>query len=54
MHTPERGPESIRHTPLSDKWWPKKKVRFFVETMAEVKGSPFDPDTKNEVTVSAA
>lgn len=40
-------------TLLSDKSWPKEKVRFFVKTMVDVKGSPFDPDTKNEVKVLA-
>ena len=39
---------------LSDKSWPKEKVRFFVKTMVDVKGSPFDPNTKNEITISAA
>lgn len=38
---------------LSDKSWPKEKVRFFVKTMVDVKGSPFDPDTKNEVKILA-
>lgn len=38
---------------LSDKSWPKEKVRFFVKTMVDVKGSPFDPDTKNEVKITA-
>lgn len=37
---------------LSSKNWPKEKVRFFVKTMVDVKGSPFDPDTRNEVRVS--
>jgi hypothetical protein len=40
-------------TLLSDKQWPKDKVRFFVKTMVDVKGSPFDPDTRNEVKVIA-
>ncbi len=27
------------------------KVRFFIKTMVDVKGSPFDPEAKNEVRV---
>lgn len=40
-------------TLLSDKSWAKEKVRFFVKTMVDVKGSPFDPDTKNEVRITS-
>lgn len=36
---------------LSKKGWSREKVRFYVRTMVDVKGSPFDPDTRNEVTV---
>lgn len=39
-------------TVLNEKAWPKDKVRFWVKTMVDVKGSPFDPDTRNEIRVS--
>lgn len=39
-------------TLLKDKNWPKEKVRFYVKTMVDVKGSPFDPDTRNEVRIA--
>lgn len=38
---------------LTEKSWPKEKVKFWVKTMVDVKGSPFDPDTRNEVKIQA-
>ena len=29
------------------------QVRFFIKTMVDVKGSPFDPETSNDIRVSA-
>ena len=36
-------------TVLSEKGWPREKAKVFVKTMVDVKGSPFDPETKNEL-----
>ncbi len=39
-------------TVLKEKGWPQEKARFFVKTMVDVKGSPFDPETKNEMKIA--
>lgn len=36
-------------TALGERGWPKEKAKVFVKTMVDVKGSPFDPETKNEL-----